>query len=842
MATTTVGIVFEVFNRGAAGLSSIDRGMTTLGRSLKSLAVTAVGLAGIGSIGYVLQKTAKDIGEIGHASEKLGTTTEGLTALQYSARRTGLATDTVNRSMEAMTRRLSEASRGAGEARYAFAELGLNARQLSKMDSAQVFYSVADAMAQVTNRGDRLRLTYDVFGRGQSEVLDLLEKGSAALTAQAEEGRKLGLVLTQLDVDTVRAANVELAKMRGIMTGVLYRAVIELAPYVEAFAGQITDAATAGEGFGSTGTTAMESVGVAAAKVLDLLSQIERTTTDILKPMASLIWVVDKYREAQRGAGPTAEMLAGPMMTQQAAQERYRVLHPEEPRAFKEEWRGQGWGGHFETMPPQDTAEYERIHRQLRNERRGLLVDQVAGTMGGQPPSGSIAQQPDNVTRTQTFFGEMRKRAEESKARRQMEYIRSQTITIPGVLGPGLMLPRNLFPGGTTAGGAGREGAGDQAESQLTAMSDVLNKLRLESEIRGTNALQRQQALSLDKAAAAVQEDYDKGLRTTVDLTAAERQEIEGLVLKAAQADFNAELEQTTRAMQDEARLAGLTNKERERQTVIQNATNEAFKRGVELTAAQREELTRVVNEMQRARDLADVTFGEGWSQSIEEMQESLLTTAQIAGQLAVQMRDGIVGSLSDAVFRSEDLGKSLERVGLKMLEYWMQEQLWKPIITQGMDLGTTFLKNLGGSIAGGFGGGGGGMTSTGAAAGNYDVPVSRLGNVFGTRGIIPFGRGTVIDRPTLFPFARGTGVMGEAGEEGILPLARDNAGRLGVHAGGGGNPAFGEMLAVLKQIAAKQMQINATIVDRRDLLHRKDMEGREGEQLVMYHTGRNRG
>jgi len=403
-------------------------------------------------------------------------------------------------------------------------------------------------------------------------------------------------------------------------------------------------------------------------------------------------------------------------------------------------------------------------------------------------------------------------------------------------------LPRNLFPGGTTAGGAGREGAGDQAESQLTAMSDVLNKLRLESEIRGTNALQRQQALSLDKAAAAVQEDYDKGLRTTVDLTAAERQEIEGLVLKAAQADFNAELEQTTRAMQDEARLAGLTNKERERQTVIQNATNEAFKRGVELTAAQREELTRVVNEMQRARDLADVTFGEGWSQSIEEMQESLLTTAQIAGQLAVQMRDGIVGSLSDAVFRSEDLGKSLERVGLKMLEYWMQEQLWKPIITQGMDLGTTFLKNLGGSIAGGFGGGGGGMTSTGAAAGNYDVPVSRLGNVFGTRGIIPFGRGTVIDRPTLFPFARGTGVMGEAGEEGILPLARDNAGRLGVHAGGGGNPAFGEMLAVLKQIAAKQMQINATIVDRRDLLHRKDMEGREGEQLVMYHTGRNRG
>lgn len=41
----------------------------------------------------------------------------------------------------------------------------------------------------------------------------------------------------------------------------------------------------------------------------------------------------------------------------------------------------------------------------------------------------------------------------------------------------------------------------------------------------------------------------------------------------------------------------------------------------------------------------------------------------------------------------------------------------------------------------------------------------------------------SVVSRPTLFPFANGTGLMGEAGPEAIMPLRRDGSGRLGVSA-----------------------------------------------------------
>jgi hypothetical protein len=60
-------------------------------------------------------------------------------------------------------------------------------------------------------------------------------------------------------------------------------------------------------------------------------------------------------------------------------------------------------------------------------------------------------------------------------------------------------------------------------------------------------------------------------------------------------------------------------------------------------------------------------------------------------------------------------------------------------------------------------------------------------GRVFAQNGIQAFARGGIVDRPTLFPFAKGTGLMGEAGPEAIIPLKRGRDGKLGVAGGGGG-------------------------------------------------------
>ena len=68
------------------------------------------------------------------------------------------------------------------------------------------------------------------------------------------------------------------------------------------------------------------------------------------------------------------------------------------------------------------------------------------------------------------------------------------------------------------------------------------------------------------------------------------------------------------------------------------------------------------------------------------------------------------------------------------------------------------------------------------------EVTKSAKGNVFAKNKIVPYKYGGVIDRPSVFPLARGgVGLMAEAGSpEAIMPLKRGKGGRLGVESSGG--------------------------------------------------------
>jgi phage-related minor tail protein len=63
----------------------------------------------------------------------------------------------------------------------------------------------------------------------------------------------------------------------------------------------------------------------------------------------------------------------------------------------------------------------------------------------------------------------------------------------------------------------------------------------------------------------------------------------------------------------------------------------------------------------------------------------------------------------------------------------------------------------------------------------------SALGNVIPQTRIQPFANGGIVNSPVLFPLRNGAGLMGEAGPEAIMPLARGSDGRLGVRMNGGG-------------------------------------------------------
>jgi len=92
------------------------------------------------------------------------------------------------------------------------------------------------------------------------------------------------------------------------------------------------------------------------------------------------------------------------------------------------------------------------------------------------------------------------------------------------------------------------------------------------------------------------------------------------------------------------------------------------------------------------------------------------------------------------------------------------------------------------------------------------------LGNVY-DQGLTKFAMGGIVNSPTLFKFAKGAGLMGEAGPEAIMPLKRSADGSLGVR-GGSSDPVnvvvnnYGSEKATTKQTldSRGRPQIEVTI------------------------------
>lgn len=130
-----------------------------------------------------------------------------------------------------------------------------------------------------------------------------------------------------------------------------------------------------------------------------------------------------------------------------------------------------------------------------------------------------------------------------------------------------------------------------------------------------------------------------------------------------------------------------------------------------------------------------------------------------------------LTSALKGATTGGKGLEEVLRGVGLRLTDIALSAGL-KP------------LENLLGDVAGNLVGG---LTSGISAGLGSALGVSAFAQGGVPGRVMPFAEGGVVSAPTYFPMAGGTGLMGEAGAEAILPLKRGADGALGVAAEGGG-------------------------------------------------------
>ncbi|MGN7613052.1 phage tail tape measure protein [Magnetococcales bacterium HHB-1] len=89
---------------------------------------------------------------------------------------------------------------------------------------------------------------------------------------------------------------------------------------------------------------------------------------------------------------------------------------------------------------------------------------------------------------------------------------------------------------------------------------------------------------------------------------------------------------------------------------------------------------------------------------------------------------------------------------------------------------------------------------------GSGNVTANAHGNVISNGRVVPFAKGGIVTMPTYFPMHNGAGLMGEAGEEAIVPLSRMANGNLGVQ----GVPSNVQVNIVVENNAGPNVQASA--------------------------------
>lgn len=175
--------------------------------------------------------------------------------------------------------------------------------------------------------------------------------------------------------------------------------------------------------------------------------------------------------------------------------------------------------------------------------------------------------------------------------------------------------------------------------------------------------------------------------------------------------------------------------------------------------------------------------YGEGWSSQMDSAVAAQIRfneQLRLTGDLFSGFGSGMLQDLRSGATLWGALGNQVARVGDRLLSMAMDNAIKQ--LLGGLMGGSGGMGWLGGlfGIGGSASGGAGASISTGTGG------LYANGGIFGPAGLHPFALGgaftnSIVDRPTLFPFANGTGLMGEAGPEAIMPLQRDSRGRLGV-------------------------------------------------------------
>jgi hypothetical protein len=743
----------EAGARGFGRLSSeMDRANDRLsGFARKAgVALAAMTVAAAAAGVAMVRSGLETIGAQADMAASLKTTVESLQVLTAAGEMAGVSLGEIEQATKKLTTRLSEAATGSGSAVGALARLNLTAEALQALPLDQRILAIQDALTTLVPEAERAAVASDLFG--DRAALAFLRIDATTLREAAQDVRDFGVAVSTSDAAQIERTGDAIARLGLIWLGLSNRLTAAVAPTLETVANALADMAR------GTGP-----VGGAITALFGQLDRLASYSVTFAALMAGR-WVV-----GLAAAALSVRALATALVISRGALIRTGIgalVVGAGELVFQFGRLVQGAGGFGAALALLSDLAREVWNRmQLGAVATGLqILASWAGIRAG------IAEALQASLEAVVGFGN----ATLNTFQGALEAVKVLWSALPGTIGEFTYGAANALIGGVEAM---LNGVARRIDGFLEGVNAGLDVLGVEKRVPliGTielggieNPFVGAAANAGVEARAAFEAAFTQTPLAAPDL---------GLTAVAAAARGEAVRlrdmmgEVTTAATAPLQSVAAL-------RTAVAAGTADAT---AGLVGAQGS-ATSLVEALDGAGDAADRAGGAGraaggalssaaetakaaWEATSEAVRAAAERSREIAQGLAQDITGPIKEALKSGEFSWETFAGAISRIA-QNLATRLIELAFKPI--------ETALLN---AFMGGGGGGGGILGSL--------FGFARGGVFAGGAELTAFAQGGVVNRPTLFPFAKGVGLMGEAGPEAILPLRRGKGGRLGVEMSG---------------------------------------------------------
>lgn len=712
-----------------------------------SLALAATGAAattaamGVGAAGFqLLKNTSKQISETDRWAKSLNISTQNLLAWQFAAEKAGVSGDQMADIFKDIGDKIGDAVLNkSGEAVDALNALGLSAEKLSKTTPDQQLLAIGDALGKIGTNAEKTTIL-ESLGNDLSKLLPLFDNNNEKLRQFIDLAKDYGVAPDPASID-------DLIKVNDLFE--------DIDAQVKGLKMEIAS-------------------GLAKVDLTELTTSFNKLR-DVLTDPKVIDGLVKLVNEASK--------LAGWVITIAAKLGEIASLTGNRVSALS---------GEIDTSNLGEVNERIELLQKWTKERNGLYSQDksmFAELSGADDSAKALNDELGNLL----------------KIREKLNNQKNLVVNLPlqpATVGSGFSLGKDENNGKTTP-----DSAAKKLENAFKSMETnyLRQKALIDTTGRKTVEITELQKLQFDMADGKLSGLNEKQkerliqLASEVDhLNAVKKANEESLKLAEYVSNLQRENANASSYLDADVVGAGYGDKARERMREQISIEREFLEKREDLQRRYQRGDIRSQEDYDRYNQELDKALAERLDkyrshyEQLDELQGDWLAGAQNGlanwvdsssdyysqvSDLVSGGMDGMIDNLADSLNGNKADWSSWANSILND----MQKIILKAIVLNSIQsMGGS--GGIFGSLSGMFGGGvSGGSTPSGA----YNSAASGLtlnakGGIYDSADLSQFSN-SIVNSPTMFAFAKGAGLMGEAGPEAIMPLTRTADGSLGV-------------------------------------------------------------